>query len=128
MAILCFGVVRANTLTPPTISRSCCLLIRSIARPVKHPLFPVPTRSPSARAIDSAVSSASPVIITTCTPPVCRRLIASATPLRGGSSIAWNPTNTRFDLSLVPSEELGVPARLAARDGGALEAGVSTAP
>src|SRR6266702_4461209 len=56
IAILCFGLVRANTLTLPTRSHSCAAVIRSSAAPVRHAPAPVVPRNPSDRATDSAVS------------------------------------------------------------------------
>lgn len=71
MAILCLGVTLAKTETPAILSTSCLWLSRSISLPVRQPWLPGCILIPSSAATLNAVGSASPVIMTTWTPPAC---------------------------------------------------------
>ena len=97
MTILCLGVTLANTATDPTRSCSCLSLSWSICLPVRQLDSPLFIFSPRSLAMLRAVCSASPVIITTWMPAPWRAAIASPTPRRGGSSMAWKPAKTSSD-------------------------------
>jgi hypothetical protein len=106
MLILCLGVTRANTATLATLSSNCLALIWSICLPVRQPVDPPLILSPKSRAMESAVCSASPVIMTTWMPAIWSDSIASATPRRGGSSIPWKPAKTRSPEGVDEREEV----------------------
>ncbi|KAH3659767.1 hypothetical protein OGATHE_005812 [Ogataea polymorpha] len=100
MDTLCSGVVLANTDTDSIASARSCSDIESILSPLRTLRSGSLSGMPILRAMLVAVTSLSPVIMITWTPPLMSEAIDWLTCGRGGSFIPIRPQKTRSEGTL----------------------------